>query len=71
MTVPVVAYPYPVVVILGGIVGAIIALAVVVLPAEWINPDAVSETTEVIISVVVAAIGAFVGTRVTQRIVSR
>ena len=58
-------------VVLGGILGALIGLAIVVLPAEWIAPDALSDTTETVISVLVAATGAFAGSHLTRRLLSR
>jgi hypothetical protein len=65
------AYPPPKVVVLGGILGAILALAIVVVPGEWFYADEFSESTEVIISVVAATVGAFVGSRLARRFVQR
>jgi hypothetical protein len=59
------------VVILGGIVGAILGLAIVILPIEWLDPDAFSDTTETVLTVVVAAAGAFAGSQLTRRLVGQ
>ena len=54
-------------VVVGGIVGALLALGIVVVPLEWISPDAFSESVEAILSVLIAAGGAFVGTWFVRR----
>jgi len=53
---------------LGGVIGALIALVVVIVPIEWIDPNLFSDSLEWVITIIVAAIGWFVGSRATHRL---
>jgi len=46
----------------------LIALVVVIVPIEWIDPNLFSDSLEWVITIIVAAIGWFVGSRATHRL---
>jgi hypothetical protein len=65
------AYPPSEMIVLGGIIGALLAMAIVIIPVEWIDPTVFSDFVETVIAVVLAASGAFAGSQVARRIVRR